>query len=104
MDTIVCVAGPFFSFIILFFLCCCDSFFFLSEMKCFKHVNLIFVYYYLFLFFLIILLGKIGRESRDGLHLRRDVGRRRSRRHAGLLPGKPDGVQLRHGPTGFARS
>ncbi len=43
------------------------------------------------------------RESRDGLHLRRDVGRRRSRRHAGLLAGQPHRVQLRHGPTGSAR-
>jgi hypothetical protein len=43
------------------------------------------------------------RESRDGLHLRRDVGRRRSRRHAGLLAGQPHRMQLRHGPTGSAR-
>jgi hypothetical protein len=54
-------------------------------------------------FYFIFYLIWLCRESRDGLHLRRDVGRRRSRRHAGLLAGQPHRVQLRHGPTGSAR-
>ena len=41
-----------------------------------------------------------GRESRNGVHLRGDVGRRGARRDAGLLAGQPHRVQLRHAEAG----